>query len=678
MNTVQTYLKSRENFNTTALTKPNRNEDEWETRRKVDTITTKNLEHQTRRQVVLNDGRVIQEDAPNVIVNTIEDHQTHEDSGDEARMHLNDTDWRASSLRGQNVLGEKYEKNVHTHDIQQRSQTTAAANNIGELTHTDVDKVIKYGRDVKSLARPFQDKENNALVIPARQIHHDSQHKRSVDTEEAREITRMHNGRVLTDRYVTHEVVQDDRDQTPDDGTSTEEEYRDGDARGYSHRKEDRYVDYYKVPKGRPISEGKLFRHGVHLASEDKTSRPIDAWPKRSRHHALQYEDHSDSTTNYSETRPPRPMRPSSRSRGSHSSVERKGRLPSSERSYPASSHSRRPAHHQERGYHTIERSQRVDQRGPFFKKNKPYESRRIESDNLSQRSKSLSRASHDQPLGSDSIRSDLDSEREGRLKRAMSFNSSKSLDRNRRESSSKSLLDSVKSLYSSIKKSGKKKKSNKATRPESASKDWFDRGSTGSSTPTRPPRRHRLSSQGSSHYREPSRAPEGSQYTDNSSGRHWQTYSASTGTSRHQSPHSTLTKPQPKPRYRGYGGSSVNLSSQQQQPANGTTYNKTSSVVTRSHPSDSLSRRGRTAKVERRKTIASYDDLGENRDPPRFEEHRRRDLSSSRYFGQDDEVDERDRPAPDMRKYLLSGVNLARRQSMTRDPETRPMVKAI
>ena len=238
MNSVQTYLNSRENFNTIPY---NKNDEEWKTKRKIETVTTKNLERQVKRQVVLDDGRVITEDAPEVTLDVTEDRQSHEESGDEDRHISGGADWRYGNGNGNgavskydaNVLGEKFQRNVRTHAVNQNSVTTAAANNLGELRNEDVDKVLKYGRDVRSLAKPYNGHDNgNALTVPARIVHKNKLSDRTVDTEDVREVSRMQNGRPVTDRYVTREVVRDDGRETPEEGSSTEDESYDADAHG--------------------------------------------------------------------------------------------------------------------------------------------------------------------------------------------------------------------------------------------------------------------------------------------------------------------------------------------------------------------------------------------------------------------------------------------------------------
>ena len=51
----------------------------------VQTVTRRELERRLRRQVVLADGRVIEEGVPEVTVDAVEDEQTHEDGGGGAR-----------------------------------------------------------------------------------------------------------------------------------------------------------------------------------------------------------------------------------------------------------------------------------------------------------------------------------------------------------------------------------------------------------------------------------------------------------------------------------------------------------------------------------------------------------------------------------------------------------------
>ena len=59
-------------------------EEEWVTKKKVDIVTTKSVERKVQRQIVLEDGRVVEEEVPVVTVDTTEDTQTFQTDQDEA------------------------------------------------------------------------------------------------------------------------------------------------------------------------------------------------------------------------------------------------------------------------------------------------------------------------------------------------------------------------------------------------------------------------------------------------------------------------------------------------------------------------------------------------------------------------------------------------------------------
>ena len=607
-------------------------DEDWVTRKKVETVTRKNLERHLQRQVVLNDGRVIEEDDPEVTNDLTEDRQTHEDEGSED-IHMSGFDrssWTGG--RGGTVLGERFQRNINTHDVRSRLSTTAAAHNIGELTHNDLDKVVKQGRGVRSVVRPYKDADSNALTIPARVIHKNKSHHRTVDKEDIHEVNRMHEGRLKTDRYVTREVVADDNHETPEEGSSTDSESYDGDAHGYSNKKEERYIDYYRVQKGRPISEGEHLRRGIHLRSQDKDAQKMDPWNQRARNTALTYHDQSDSPSD----KPPKPFERKSRK----TSKDRSRQLNSSERSFPTSRSSKGRSFLGNDRFHTIERSEKVGRSKKTVRGYKKYDGRHSDSDR-SYRSRSMSRSSAENGYRSGGkYRSDLDSERESRLRRAFSFNSKSSgRDHSNKQpvhdSNKKSFLGSMKSLYATIKKKADSVLLEKENRQ-----------------PSRPPRKHRSSS----HLASNGDAKPNSVYSDNTTGRSWSGYAGSLQRKFSSKPRNTAAV------------SSHNISSRARSRSPENAFN-------------SLERPARGRKVERRKTMSAFDTaMRENRDPPKFEDYKRDRSHGSRFFGQDDEIDERERPAPDMRRHLLNNVNLARRKSMnSKEAEgIKPVIRAI
>merc|ERR1711881_396348 len=133
--------------------------------------------------------------------------------------------------------------------------------------------------------------------IPARIVHKDATKKKTVDVEDVREINSMNaQGQSRTDRIVDRQLIEDNEDETPSDGESSETtESRDGDRDAFSQRKEEKTIDYYKLEKGKSMKDAKFLRRGLHMTSYDKNDQQGGALNFTSRP-ALRYD--SDSTTN--------------------------------------------------------------------------------------------------------------------------------------------------------------------------------------------------------------------------------------------------------------------------------------------------------------------------------------------------------------------------------------------
>ena len=313
---------------------------------------------------------------------------------------------------GYNVVGEKQQRNIHTHKVDKKSVTTACANNLGDLSKKDIDAVIKRGKKASSLARTKDYEGENPGKIPARIVHKDANRQKTVDVEDVREInSRNAQGQSRTQRLVNREVIDDQEDETPSDGESTEEtESRDGDRDAFSQRKEDRIIDYYKFQKGKNnMNEAKFLRRGLHMTSYDKNDQAGGALNYTANRPALRYD--SDSTTNSGvhqpQRKPPRHDRGGRASRGA-------SRMSSSERE-------------DARRFHTIERTSYApfgvsSVRGPSEEKT-PYRSRSMSRSPHYAEAKRDLKASRDLNKSTGNImRADLDKERAGRLRRAMSF----------------------------------------------------------------------------------------------------------------------------------------------------------------------------------------------------------------------------------------------------------------
>ena len=99
----------------------------WTTKKKVEVVTTKNIERTIQRQVVLEDGRVLDEEVPVVTIDTIENKETFETDHDEEQ----DNDYN-DRRRGLGV-GDKVTTFKTTKDVTENVTKTEASHNIGQL-----------------------------------------------------------------------------------------------------------------------------------------------------------------------------------------------------------------------------------------------------------------------------------------------------------------------------------------------------------------------------------------------------------------------------------------------------------------------------------------------------------------------------------------------------------------
>jgi len=640
--------------------------EDWITRKRVETKTVKNIEKRIQRQVVLEDGRVIEEDDPEVTVDTIEDIESHSDDCDDDVKHIGalvhvSMNEASPWTPGYNVVGDKLQRNIFTNKVDQKSVTTACGNNLGDIKVKDLDGILKRGKKVSSLVTT-KGYEEDPGKVEARIVHKDAARKKTVDVEDIQEIDQMNaTGQHRSHRIVNRECIEDNEEETPSDGESTEEtESRDGDRDAFSQRKEDRTIDYFKVPKGKSMNEAKFLRRGLHMTSYDKSDQKGGALNfTNTNQKALPYD--SDSTNSGQPQRvrkPPRHDRPHSRSARGPS------RYSSSERDEPP------------KRFHNIE-SQSF---GPYGVVARARSGSRASTEpggsgngnkTPSYRSRSMSRspqyaeAKRDLKASrelnkstGDIMRSDLDNERAGRLRRAMSFkDTSKSAGSEYSATGSganqqpkSSFLDSMKSLYGTLSKAA-------------LSKLPKNKGMEPSSPPKRPPRKPRSQSSMSDHHRSMSSlntttrqdhrsmssltrsapAPQPSSRTL-IDGRQWDVHSSTTSSTLPRSA-STTTRPTPTPRNGSQPRSSVS---------------KTRLSISGAS--------ARSSSVEPNNPYMANSGFRENRDPPRFE--RQRD-NTNRFFGQagsdmndDSEVVERSRPPPDMRRFLLDNLNTRRNTS--------------
>lgn len=108
-------------------------EEEWVTTKKVDIVTTKSVERKIQRQIVLEDGRVVEEEVPTVTVDTTEDKQTFQTDQDEEREVEDEGRYPASRLDGSVLVGDKFTRVKKVNDVTESLVKTEALQNLGDI-----------------------------------------------------------------------------------------------------------------------------------------------------------------------------------------------------------------------------------------------------------------------------------------------------------------------------------------------------------------------------------------------------------------------------------------------------------------------------------------------------------------------------------------------------------------
>ena len=103
--------------------------EKWLTKKKVEIVTTKNVEKTIKRQLVLEDGRVLDEDIPIVTLDTTENKEIFETDHDEERDNL-DYNKRAEMNTGDKVMTLRTTK-----DVKENVTKTEASQKLGSIAN---------------------------------------------------------------------------------------------------------------------------------------------------------------------------------------------------------------------------------------------------------------------------------------------------------------------------------------------------------------------------------------------------------------------------------------------------------------------------------------------------------------------------------------------------------------
>ncbi|GJQ80952.1 hypothetical protein Trydic_g4769 [Trypoxylus dichotomus] len=237
-------------------------EEEWVSKKKTEVTNTKQIETRVKRQVVLEDGKVVEDTGPMVTTNTTEDTETQEHHQTELRkLGEDDVDGEQLALEGgsrdtpdsakwvvvpnpDGLVREVKEKRVISREEIEDVKETEEVQHLGDITDEDFLEAVKSGKkDLRGVLKTL-DHQNKAIVSTGpRVVKETTRSNKVIDTEETRESSSVRpDGRIITEteRTTEHEEVKDNElpEEAPEQNLHLESSQR------YYKSKDQEEVEY--------------------------------------------------------------------------------------------------------------------------------------------------------------------------------------------------------------------------------------------------------------------------------------------------------------------------------------------------------------------------------------------------------------------------------------------------
>lgn len=263
---VKSHLTSDTWENTRVAARGGNNE-KWLTKKKVEIVTRKNVEKTVRRQLVLEDGRVLDADQPVVTRDTTENKEIFETDADEER----DNDG------GDMNIGDRVTTLKTVRDVKENVTKTEAAQNVGTIASRDIARVIKDRSKLDNvLRRPRNSRDLAVTNIPV-VVHNSRNHSKVTDTEQVKEKSVKRGGKMFTERVRTeqHEEYESNDNQTSDEGEDFEkieyEELYQEEPKEYKTKTEESFIEYFQNGQNQDNKFGMVkVGEGPHFKSVTK------------------------------------------------------------------------------------------------------------------------------------------------------------------------------------------------------------------------------------------------------------------------------------------------------------------------------------------------------------------------------------------------------------------------
>ncbi|XP_039959098.1 uncharacterized protein LOC120773947 isoform X1 [Bactrocera tryoni] len=293
---------------TEAITK----EEEWITKRKTELTTTRQIETRVKRQLVLEDGKVVEDSGPIVSTNTTEDTDKQETETTEKRdlgipidsiaveanggaLEAPDTvDGQVAVLPAENskiikkmvprpadgLVSESNDKRVITHEEVKDYLETEDVRNLGDFSDETYVKAVNSG--VENLQEALRAAENHKQLVPLgpRIIANTTKSFKTIDSEDVEKRCLLQaDGQLVTESKKTteHEVIVDrELPEEDDHSIGSREKIETVEATQHLYKQRDeQYVD--KIVDGKVVNtEMKYAAETMQIEKDGSLERPGD------------------------------------------------------------------------------------------------------------------------------------------------------------------------------------------------------------------------------------------------------------------------------------------------------------------------------------------------------------------------------------------------------------------
>ncbi|CAB0038128.1 unnamed protein product [Trichogramma brassicae] len=269
-------------------------EEEWETRKKKEITTTRQIETRVKRQVVLEDGEVVGDTGPIVTTNTTEDVEQQEHTTQERRTTGDEplkVDWPSNVKTVGPVVQKELEETVvkSREEVEERVETEDRQH-MGDISDEAYLRAVRNNRDGDirlALAESRRQlAETSGLSKGPRVLAHTTRSNKVIDTEKTLERSELKpEGQIVTERKTTveHEEIKDD--EAPEDlydgeaaieDCGDKELYRKEATQRYLKRRDEDLVDYVSA------STGERLGREMRYVSESTEAERTGDWPGQS------------------------------------------------------------------------------------------------------------------------------------------------------------------------------------------------------------------------------------------------------------------------------------------------------------------------------------------------------------------------------------------------------------